>query len=318
MAIVAGEEVDAGKGFFHLGDGFEDARGVAVGRVDGEGVDTGFDEGCGALEIVAGGTDGSGDAEAALGVFCGVGVLQLLLDVFNGDEAFELILIVDDEKLLHAVLVEDVFGLFKRGADGDGDEVLLGHHGVDGEIGAGDEAEVAVGEDADELLLLGDRDAGDLEAAHDFEGGGDGLVGGDGDGVNDHAAFGTLYLVDLARLLIDGEIAVNDAEASLLRHGDGEARLGDGVHGGRHERRIESDVLRQLRGGADLGGNDVGIGRDEEDIVEGQCFRNWCGDHVFYCCTGGEIEALRGCGFVECSPIDFGTENAKAAERITS
>jgi hypothetical protein len=124
-----------------------------VGGVDGEGVDAVFDELGGAFEEVAGGADGSGDAEAALLILAGVGVLQLLLDVFDGDEALELVGVVDDEELFDAVLVEDVLGLLERGADGDGDEVGLGHHVADGDVGAGDEAEVAVGEDADELAV---------------------------------------------------------------------------------------------------------------------------------------------------------------------
>ena len=111
-----------------------------------------------------------GDAEAALLVFGGVGVFELFLDVLDGDEAFELVVVVDDEEFFDAVLVEDVLGLFEGGADGHGDEVLLGHNGVDGEVGAGDEAEVTVGEDADELAVLGDGDAGDFVAAHDPRG----------------------------------------------------------------------------------------------------------------------------------------------------
>jgi hypothetical protein len=68
-------------------------------------------------------------------------------------------------------------------------------------------------------------------------------VGLDGDGVDDHAGLGALDLVDLAGLLLDGEVAVDDAEAALLGHGDGQARLGDGVHGGGHERGGEGDPL---------------------------------------------------------------------------
>ena len=34
---------------------------------------------------------------------------------------------------------------------------------------------------------------------------------------------GALYLVDLAGLLLDGEVSVDYPEASLLGHGDGEA-----------------------------------------------------------------------------------------------
>ena len=33
-------------------------------------------------------------------------------------------------------------------------------------------------------------------------------------------------------LLLDGEVAVDDADSALLGHGDGQARLGYGVHGG--------------------------------------------------------------------------------------
>ena len=68
-------------------------------------------------------------------------------------------------------------GFFERGADGDGDEIFLGHHVVDGNVGAGFEAQVAVGEDADEAFVPGDGNAGDFVAAHDLEGVGDGLVG---------------------------------------------------------------------------------------------------------------------------------------------
>ena len=175
---------------------------------------------------------------------------------------------------------------FERGADGDGDEVVLGHHVVDGEVGAGDEAQVAVGEDADELAVLGDGDAGDLVAAHDVEGVGDGLLGGDGDGVDDHAALGALDLVDLAGLLLDGEVAVDDAHAALLGHGDGEARLGDGVHGGGEQRGVQGDVAGELGLGADLGGDDIAVGGNEKNVVEGKSFGNWGADHYVSCPWG--------------------------------
>ena len=115
-----------------------------------------------------------------------------------------------------------------------------------------------------------------------------GCSGDDGDGVDDHAGFGALDLVDLAGLLLDGEVAMDDAHAALLRHGDGEARLGDGVHGGGHQRSVQRDVARELGLRADLGGNDLGVGGHEEDVVKGQRFGEWRGDHccpfVVVCC----------------------------------
>ena len=152
---VAGQQVDFGKALLDFAYRFEHARGVAVCGVDGEGIDAGVDQFGGALQKVAGGADGRADAQTALFVLAGVGIFQLLLDVFDGDQALELVLVVDHEQLLDAVLVEDVFGLFERGADRNRDEVFLGHHIADGDVGAGFEAQVAVGEDADQLACPG-------------------------------------------------------------------------------------------------------------------------------------------------------------------
>ena len=276
---VAGHEIDVGEAFFDLSDRFEHARGVAVGGVDGEHVDPHGDEFRGTLEEVAGSADGAGDAQAAFFILGGIGIFQLLLNVFDGDEALELVGVVDDQQFLHAVLVEDFLGLLQSGAHGDRDEILLGHHVVDGDVGAGDKAEIAVGEDADQFAIAGDRDAGDLESAHQLERIGDGLLRGDGDGVDDHAGFGALDLINLARLLRDGEIAVHDAQTALLRHGNGEARFSDRVHGRGHQRGGEGDAPGELGLGADLGGDNFAVRRDEQNVVEGKRFGDGGGDH---------------------------------------
>jgi hypothetical protein len=50
---------------------------------------------------------------------------------------------------------QDGFRIIQRGTDWDRDEIFSGHHFADGNVGAGFEAEVAVGEDADQLFVLG-------------------------------------------------------------------------------------------------------------------------------------------------------------------
>ena len=52
-----------------------------------------------------------------------------------------------------------------------------------------DEAQVAVGQDADQLLALGDRHAADPVVAHQGQGLVDGLVRPQGDRLGDHARF---------------------------------------------------------------------------------------------------------------------------------
>src|SRR5207247_4783220 len=60
------------------------------------------------------------------------------------------------------------------------------------------------------------------------------------------------------------------ADPALLGEGDGQAGVGDRVHGRGHDRDLEGDALRETRGDVDLGREDVGLLGDEQDVVEGQ------------------------------------------------
>ena len=99
--------------------------------VDGEDVGLGLGHFDGALQEVAGGADRGADAQAALIVFRGARIFELFLDVFYGDQAFEVEVLIDDEKFFDAMLLQDALGFVERGADGNGDEIVLGHHRAD-------------------------------------------------------------------------------------------------------------------------------------------------------------------------------------------
>ena len=70
--------------------------------------------------------------------------------------------------------------------------------------------------------------------------------------VDHHAGLELLDLLDLARLLLDAEILVQDADPAMLRHGDRHRRLGHRVHGGRDQRDAELDLAGQPRAHIDL------------------------------------------------------------------
>ena len=225
------------------------------------------------LQKIARRPDGSAHAQPALLVLAGVGIFQLLLDVLDRDQALQVVLIVDHQQLFHAVLVQDQLGLFERGAHRHGDQVFLGHHVADGNVGAGFKAQVAVGQNAHQPLALRHRHAGDLVAPHHFERVADHLVRADGHRVHDHAALRALHLVDLAGLVGDGQIAVHNADAALLRHGDGHARLGHRVHGRGEQRGVQRNVAGQLGLRADLHGHHVAVGGHQQHVIEGKGFR---------------------------------------------
>ena len=231
-------------------DHVEGELGATVRGIDDEDVHTGLGQGGGALPGVAPVADGRADDEAAARVLGGVGVLLGLDEVLDGDEAGQVVVVVDDGQLLDAMLGQQVLGVFAGDADlADDQLVARGHavaHAQGGPLVLWDEAQVAVRDDAQEgAVLVHDGQAGDAVVTAEAVEFVDGGVGADGHRVLDHAGFGALNLTDLRGLFLDGEVAVEDADAALAGHGDGHARLGDGVHGGGQERDAQRNVLRQ-------------------------------------------------------------------------
>ena len=66
---------------------------------------------------------------------------------------------------------------------------------------------------------------------------------------------------------------MNDADAALLRHGDGHARLGHRVHGRGEQRGVQRDVARELGLRAHLRGNNFAVRRHQQNIIKGEGFR---------------------------------------------
>ena len=73
-------------------------------------------------------------------------------------------------------------------------------------------------------------------------------------------------------LFLSGEVLVDDADAALLRDGDGQARLGHGVHGGGHERQVQLDIAGEFRREGRVLGQDLGVRWHQQHIVEGERF----------------------------------------------
>jgi hypothetical protein len=74
-------------------------------------------------------------------------------------------------------------------------------------------------------------------------------------------------VVDLVRLILGGEVAVDDAQTADAGHGDRHPGFGHGVHGRGDERDVELDLLGQPGGGGGFGRDDIGVAWQEEDIV---------------------------------------------------
>lgn len=116
-------------------------------------------------------------------------------------------------------------------------------------------------------------------------------VRSDGDGIDDHAGFELLDLPHFLGLQFRCQIAVDHAHAASLRHGDGEARFGDCIHGCGEQWQVEFDIGSDAGANIGLAGHNLGMTGLEQDIIKCQCqracrgFNDFCHDQ-FPCNTG--------------------------------
>jgi hypothetical protein len=277
---VAGDDLDVGERLAHLADHLEHALAVAVRGVDHQQVHMRVDQRSRALLGVGGDADRRPDAEPAKFILAGVREVDLFLDVLDGDQSLEAVVLVDHRELLDTMPVEQFLGFVERRADRDGREVVGRHQRRHRLVRVGDETQVAVGEDADELpVAVGDRQPGDAVALHLLERLGDRLVRRQRDRVDDHPRLAALDLVDLLGLRFDRQVLVHDPDAALLGDRDRQGGLGHGVHRGRQERDVEVDPASQPGMRLHLAGQDRTRSRHQQDIVERQPFRYREFDH---------------------------------------
>ncbi len=271
---VAGDDVDVLEGAAEALHDVHHTLRVAVRGIHDEHVHVRGDQRFSALQRVFGNADRRSAAQPPERILGGVRILDRLLNVLDRDQALEPELAIDDEELLDFLLMQDLPGVVERGADRHGDEIVLGHHVADRPIDVGLEAQVAIGQDADEPPLLapvfGDRDAGNPIAAHQVERLADPRLRTERDRIDDHPALGSLDAIDFGSLLVDRKILVDDAEPTMLGHRDRHLRLSDCVHRRAEQRDVQSDVAGEPGADVDLRRHHRGVPRHEQHVVEGE------------------------------------------------
>ena len=100
----------------------------------------------------------------------------------------------------------------------------------------------------------------------------DAHVGRDRDRIAQHARFEALDLGDFARLFFRLQVLVDDTDATLLRHGDGEPRFRNRIHGSGDERNGEFNRTGELGAKGRIAGQDGRVSRDKQHIIERECF----------------------------------------------
>ncbi len=251
----------------------EDALRVTVGGVDHQHVHAGRDQQFDALFVALADADSGAHEQLALRIFRGQRVFVRLLDILDGDQAAQLEVIVDDDHALEAVLVHQALGFGRVRVFLDGDELVARRHlGARFGFQVFLETQVAVGDDADHLVALDHREAADAVLLRQRQHFADLHGRWNRDRIAQHARFEALDPRDFARLVGWTEILVDDTDTALLRHGDRQVRFGHGIHRGGQQRNVQRDIAGELGAQGSLGRKNVGVGRDEQHVIEGECF----------------------------------------------
>ncbi len=110
-----------------------------------------------------------------------------------------------------------------------------------------------------------------------------------GHGVLEDAGLIALHLEHFRSLCLDAQILVDDADSTFLCEGNRQPRFGHRIHGGRDKRYVEGDFPGQSGYQTDIARKDRGMGRNEEDVVERQCFLN----NAHFQCVPAQIHIIR-------------------------
>ena len=243
--------------------------------IDHDHVHAGLDQRLTAFEPRVAHGRGRGDTQAPEIVLAGRGVEHRGFGVLEREKPRQLAVSIGDQQLLDAPRLHQALGLVAIGRFAKDRKAVAGHHHAHRRRVILGKAHVAIGDDPhDAPRLVDHRKAGDAVAFLQRLGIGERLVGAQGDGIVDDTGFEPLDAAHLAGLILDGEIAVNDPHATRLRHADGHARLGHGVHRRTQQRNVEVDGLGDPRAGVGGAGQHVRCRGHQQNVIKGERLAN--------------------------------------------
>ncbi len=250
---------------------FDHALRVAVRGIHHQHVHAGIDQRGDALLGIATHANRGADQQRFMLVLGCMRVIAGLLDVLDGDQSAQLERIVDHQHFLDAVLVQQQQDVVLAGALAHRHQLFLAGHDVAHRIVVlAFEAQVATSDDANQLGAIDHRHAGDVVRVGQAQHFADRGVGSDGDRAADYAGLELFHQAHFGGLLLGRHVLVDDADAAVLRHRDGEPCFGDRIHGGGHDGDVQAQGARQSGRSVHIAWQHDRMGRNKEDVVVGQ------------------------------------------------
>jgi hypothetical protein len=169
------------------------------------------------------------------------------------DQALESPLIIDKRQFLDLVPRQQPHRVVATDSHWTGDQWHRSHHLSHRPCRVCLKAHIAVGDQTEQPhVAVHHGNARDVIAGAHCVCLTDGGIRRDRDRLVDHAGLGALDHIHLVRLILNREIAVDDAEPTLPGNGDRHSSLGHSVHRRGDQRNFHSDALGDAGFGADL------------------------------------------------------------------
>ena len=129
--------------------------------------------------------------------------------------------------------MQQALGLGAIDAVAHGDQIFVGHQFLHWLALIRGETHIPVGQNANQAAraFFHHRDPGNAMGLHQVQGVRQTLIGMDRNRVDHHASLKLLHPAHFVGLFGDAQILMDDAEATQLRHGDGQAMFGHSIHG---------------------------------------------------------------------------------------
>ena len=133
-------------------------------------VNLGFCQSCHTIQNIGSNTNTCTAEQTSLCILCCKRIFDRLLNILDRDQALQIEVLINDRQLLFSCLCQNLLCFFQCDTFGSRNQTFTGHgfFNLLGKICL--EFQVAVGNDADQLFALCDRDTGNTEFCHQFIG----------------------------------------------------------------------------------------------------------------------------------------------------